>query len=428
MLAGALLLAIAAIGAAYASLVIKAAPKRRDNLLFGGLAAMDAALIAWRGFNVLAGEPIVATTVLLPCGIGTIAMKVLTFEFLVGFPRHQPMRAGWRAAMLVWATGGAAVLLVVDRGTDWSHSITQYVLYGPGTLVVFALCARAWRRTRDRDARTVIAMLAFRWGFGFSAYFLGPRLGLFEEALWAETTFATLVSFVVIGTAVMRTDLFSIRSSAGEALVVATLAFCVVAGGGAVVRVVLGTTEPARAAAGAAGRRDDGAARARRAPGWLLYPRLEKRVLAPLDARRNRRLDMLDEPLPVAPRDAIGEAIRRITAIADGAAVRWQLASSLPPALVARAGDGDVVRGDELACLVVPALGASRAVVGAFLLDRTPGARCSTATPTWSRATSPRASRWSWSATTRSPRSSTRAGSPSSASSPPRSLTTSARR
>jgi signal transduction histidine kinase len=381
MLGGALLLAIAAIGTAYALLVIRAAPRRRDNVVFGALAACDAAMIAWRGFNVLSGDPIVGSAVLVPCGIGTIAMALITLEFLAAFPRRPAMAWSRRLVMIAWGVAAIYVVVVVDRDHQWGDTmIAEYVFYLPATLLIFGLCARAWRRTADRDARTVIAMLAFRWGFGFFSYFLGPVLGIFEQLLWAETTFAALVSFVVIGTAVMRTDLFSIRSSAGEVLVVATLGFGVVLGGGAAVRIVLATTDPGAVQQALL----VGATLVPlhlAALGRMLYPRLEKRVLAPLDARRARRLDMQDEPLPAAPREAIAEAVRRIAAIADGAPARWAAATALPPALIDRLRHEDLVMGGRTpelaavdACLAVPARGAAGSVVGAFLLTKAPGA------------------------------------------------------
>ena len=378
--AGALLLAIAAIGAAYAFLVINAAPHRRDNLAFGVLAACDAMMIAWRGFNVLAGDPITGDAVLFPCTVGTVALALLTFEFMAGFPRRPAMRWGWRVAAIAWGAGTLVMVFGLGGEHAWPMATVEYVFFGPATLIIFALGARAWRRTRDRDARTVIAMLDFRWAFGFTAYFIGPQLGIFTEALWAETTFATLVSFVVIGTAVMRTDLFALKTSASEALVIATLAFGVVAGGGASVWLVLTATAPGAVQQallvvatlvplGLAG------------VGWLLYPRLEKRVLAPLDDRRARRLDMQGEPLPAGPDPAITEAVRRIEVIAAGAAVRWEPASALPAALVTRLRDVDFLLPAELgdldalsACLVVPARGAAARVVGAFLLGNKPGA------------------------------------------------------
>ena len=44
-------------------------------------------MTAWRGVNVLAGEPIVdAALSLLPCAIGTIVMAVLSIEFMFELP------------------------------------------------------------------------------------------------------------------------------------------------------------------------------------------------------------------------------------------------------------------------------------------------------------------------------------------------------
>jgi len=85
---GVLPLAIAAIGAAYAGLVIRAAPNRRDNVMFGLLAMTDAAMTAWRGVNVLAGDSIVNSAVTLPCAIATIVLAVFSIDFMASFPRR----------------------------------------------------------------------------------------------------------------------------------------------------------------------------------------------------------------------------------------------------------------------------------------------------------------------------------------------------
>jgi hypothetical protein len=77
----------------------------------------------------------------------------------------------------------------------------------------------------------VIAMLWLRWGFGFVVYKVAQPLGVIEEAMFLEITVATLVSFIGIGTAVLRSELFSIRSSMAEAVTIATIALVVVLGG-----------------------------------------------------------------------------------------------------------------------------------------------------------------------------------------------------
>ncbi|NVB85463.1 MAG: hypothetical protein HOV81_44270, partial [Kofleriaceae bacterium] len=56
MVPGLLLVVIAAVGAAFGGVVIRSAPKRRDNVVFGLLAMTDASMILWRAVNVLTGE------------------------------------------------------------------------------------------------------------------------------------------------------------------------------------------------------------------------------------------------------------------------------------------------------------------------------------------------------------------------------------
>ncbi len=371
MIGGVIALAIAAIGAAYAGLVLRAAPHRRDNLWFGALALCDAAMTAWRGLSVLTGEGIIDSAVILPCSVCTIVLATLTMEFIASFPRRPAMSWRVRLPLLLWA-GGAGGLVIVEAAMGWGYRLTQWFYFAPATLVIMWLGWRSWKQTTERAARTVIAMLWFRWAFGFAAYFFAPMLGIFSEAVWAETTFATLVSFIVIGTAVLRSELFSIRSSAAEATVVATIALIVVLGGGGAIWAVQHWTEPGTlqqallvgatlvplALAGL---------------GSALYPRVERRVLAGLDDRRARRLGVQGDPLPPDAVAAIAEAIHRISAIGDGAKVQWLPASQLPPALVEEMRDGQPRRRDERpdlpSCFIVPALGAHRTLIGAFYLD-----------------------------------------------------------
>jgi hypothetical protein len=241
---GVLLLAIAAIGAAYGGLVIRAAPKRRDNVVFGALALSDALMITWRAINVLTGESIVSESVTVPCSLGTMVMAFLTIEFLHAFPGRPPMRWHWRAILLVWTASAALYIALASSTAAERFRITEMTFYGPATALVFVLAWRARKETQERAARVVIGMLCFRWGFGFLAYALGPAYGFFEEALWAETTFATLLSFVIIGTAVLRKELFSIRSAAAEVTLASTMALAVVLGGGGSILGVLHWIEP----------------------------------------------------------------------------------------------------------------------------------------------------------------------------------------
>jgi signal transduction histidine kinase len=372
--AGLIPLAIATIGASYAALVLRGW-RRRDNLVFGMLALTDAAMTVWRGINVLTGGSIIAPGVLVPCMVGTIVLALLTLEFVSAFPRRCPMAWPWRAAMLAWGAVVTAIAFFTtepNRSSDPANIVAEVVFFIPATLLVFALGVRAFRLTHQRDARIVIAMLWFRWGFGFAAYVLGPALGVFEAAVWAETTFATMVSFVVIGTAVLRGELFSIRSSAAEVVTIATVALLVMLGGGGVVSAALTYVAPGRlqelALFGAAF-----VPLGLAALGYAMYPRVERSVLAGLDERRARRLGVQGDPLPADAGAAIAEASRRIAAIGDGTAVRWLANIELPPAVAEQLETGEPLRKDETSDLpahfIVPALGADRILVGAFYLD-----------------------------------------------------------
>ena len=120
--------------------------------------------------------------------------------------------------LVAWAVWGVLAIALSDPDMTWSgFKLAQVTFYLPATIFIFLLGAVAWRRTHDRDARIVIAMLWFRWAFGTVAYMVGPMFGVFEEMVWIKTTLATLVSFIVIGTAVLRSELFSLRSAAAWA-------------------------------------------------------------------------------------------------------------------------------------------------------------------------------------------------------------------
>jgi signal transduction histidine kinase len=367
-------LAIATVGASYAALVLRGW-RRRDNLMFGMLALTDAAMNAWRGLYVSIGGSIIAPCVLVPSMIGTVAVALLTLEFVSAFPRRRPMSWRWRGVMLAWGALAVAIIAATVDPADimtQSNMIAEVVFFMPATLLVFVLGGRAFASTRQRDARIVIAMLWFRWGFGFIAYFLGPLLGMFEAAVWADTTLATMVSFTVIGTAVLRSELFSIRSSAAEVVTIATVALLVMLGGGGAVSAALAYVEPGQAQHLAL----FGAALvplALAGVGYAMYARVERRVLAGLDERRARRLGVQDDPLPADATAAIAEASRRIATIGDGAAVRWLANTELPPAIALQLALGEPLRKAEMpelpACFIVPALGADRILVGAFYLD-----------------------------------------------------------
>jgi len=369
--AGFIPLAISAIGLAYAALMLKNR-QRRDNLVFGILVLVDAGMTAWRGLNVLTGGSIVSPGVLIPCSIGTIALALLSFEFVYAFPRRPPMPWAMRIAMIAWG-GFAIVLALVNIDGPWKHNTAiELGFFAPATIVIFVLIARAYRKTQQTDARVVLSMLGFRWLFGFFAYFVAPVLGIFSEAVWAETTIGSITAFVVIGTAVLRTELFSSRSAVAEVITLASLAVLVMLGAG-------GSVAAVRAFVPEGQLQDLALFGATLVPlaltaiGFSLYPRVERRVLAGLDERRARRLNVQGDPLPADAASAIAEASSRIASFGDGSKVRWVAAPQLEEKTAALLTSEGVVRKDQdlgaPCCLAVPAFGAEGALVGAFYID-----------------------------------------------------------
>jgi signal transduction histidine kinase len=372
VIGGLIALAIGMIGAAYAALVLRAAPGRRDNVVFGILALLDAAMTAWRGVVVLTGRPILSMTVTLPCAVMTVLLALVSTEFMWAFPRQRRMPGWLRAALVAW---GAVTVVMVLRTDTWAADhVTELTFFGPMTLLVIGLGVRSFRRSDSRAVRVVIAMLWFRWAFGYATYALAPRFGVFEAAVWLETTVASLVSLVGISTAVLWGELFSIRSSMAEALTIGTMGFIVVLGGGGAVRTALALLPPGPlqelALLGAT------VTPLALAYGfWRIYPRIECGVLASLDGRRARRLELQGEPLPPGAEAAIAEAAARLAAIGDGAVVRWQPAAALPAPLAAAlaAGDDDDARrlgptSPSRGELAVAARAEGGAVLGAFLI------------------------------------------------------------
>jgi signal transduction histidine kinase len=300
-------------------------------------------------------------------------LAVLTIEFITGFPRRRPMSWTWRVPILLWA-GWSIALLVIETDHAKHLQLTQWTFFAPVTLLIVLLGIRAWRTTMEPAARTVIAMLWFRWVFGFSAYFFSPYFDLFEAAVWAETTFATLLGIVIIGTSVLRSELFSIRSTVAEAVTIATIALIVVLGGGLAIWAVQRYSEPGTLQQALL----VGATLVPlllAASGYALYPRVERRVLAGFDERRARRLNVQGDPLPSAAGEAIAEACHRISVFGDGSKVRWVPAASVPDDIAATMRSGvPALRKDERAdlpaCLIVPANGADGLLVGAFYIER----------------------------------------------------------
>ncbi|HEY4177546.1 MAG TPA: ATP-binding protein [Kofleriaceae bacterium] len=347
-------LAVAMIGAGYATMLLKNA-RRYDHAVFGVLCTVDAAITAWRGVNALAGVSLVSSSVLIPCTFGTIGLALLTFEFLAAFPNRTPMTVPWRIALYAWTVIGICLTKVPIDGPWGRNTAIEIFYFMPMTLVMFGAAAATYRHSARRDERIVILMLVFRWVCGAFAYSIGPLIGAFAAGVWAETTAGALIGFVIIGTTVLRTELFSPRAAFAEVITIATLALLVVLGAGGALWLALTFTSGRAQVLALFGATF--VPLALTALGFVMYPRVERRVLAPLDERRAARLGVQGEPIPADAEAAIAEATQRIGKIAEGAAVRWLTAEKVPP---------EESTETPATKLVVPAVGAEGATVGAF--------------------------------------------------------------
>ena len=378
MIGGIALLCIAALGLAYSVLVWRAAPSRRENRVFATLAFVDAVQVAWRGAMVLAGYSMTAGLVMTPCTLATMVLALLSAEFLWGAAGGDEPTPRWLRAGLWGASAvAAAFTIALDDSSSFARTI-QSMYFTPCTATIVLLGVRALHRSRRVGVRLVVGALIFRWLFGHMVYAIGFPFGILGELLWIESTAAVLASCIVIGHAILRDQLFSVRGAMHQAI-----------GGTLFGLIVLGVT--AAAIGGALQGLAPGAAQhvalvaAAFVPvallwaGRLLYPRIETRVLAGLDDRRAARLEALAEPLPDDALAALADGLSRLERMTAGS-VRWL--DGMPVSIgeiVAAAAEPDLRAGPEQPAEIAAALAAldadllvaartGRRVLGAWLL------------------------------------------------------------
>lgn len=377
MIAGAALLCIAALGVAYSVLVWRAAPRRRENRVFAALALCDALQVAWRGVMILAGYAMDDGVVLTPCTVATMGLAVLSAEFLWSAADGPPMPR-WVRWTIVGSSLIGAGLTIVGARADGVMLVLELTYFTPMTAAIVLIAVRALRRSKRIGIRLIAGALIFRWVFGHAVWSVGEPLGLLSELLWLESTAAVIVSCVVIGHAILRDQLFSVRGAFHQA-----------AGGTLFGLIILGVT--AAAISGALHVLPPGAGQqvalvasafipvVMLAIGRVLYPRIETRVLAGLDDRRAARLEALAEPLSDDADAALDDGRARLERMTGGE-VRW-LASPPPPLgeHLAAAPEPYLRAGPELAPALAAALDiaqadlvvaarAGRRVVGAWSL------------------------------------------------------------
>ncbi len=354
------LIAIAVLGVAYSSMVLRAAPGRRDNQLFFAIAILDVTMVAWRGVFVLTGGSILDSWCLTPCSVATTVLATLSVEFLWGFPGHARTPRRLRAIVVGMAVAASTYMLASPRAPH-GMTIVSWAYFMPITATICAVGVRAWRRTRTLGVRLIVGALVFRWVYGVLAFLIGQATGTIEILLWIETTAAVLISFVVIGHAILRDELFRVRGALAETMGVTVFGTIVLGVTAAAVHVVLAyVTEPSE--------RELALIAVAAIPlalvalGRMLYPRIETGVLASLDDRRALRLE-LSEPLSEDPDHAIAQGTERLVRMTGGGDVRFLPAEALPAATLDALARDPELRGENalpLGELLVAVRGAAR--------------------------------------------------------------------
>ena len=204
----------------FSILILRADPCRWDNRAFASLGFLDAATALYRGVAGWFGASQLDPEVIIPCSLVAPFLAWATIEFAYSFPFARPLPWRWRWPLVAW-TAGALALMVTRRPSD-SPVPLNLVFFYPVSVVFIALQVRNLRRmTTDRTGvRLVLGALALRWLTANATYTLfdhvdAPTRGLL---LWTESTIMVLLSFLLIGLAVARTNLFTARSAIGELL------------------------------------------------------------------------------------------------------------------------------------------------------------------------------------------------------------------
>jgi len=330
-----LLILIGAVALAFSLLILRAEPGRWDNRAFAVLGLLDAAMALYRGVAGLFGASLLDPEVLLPCALLAPLLAWATIEFAWSFPFSRPMPWRWRAPVLAW-TATAIGVMMASRDLR-EAGVLNLGYFIPVSVVFLALQLRNLRRaTGDRlGQRLVLAALTLRWLTANAVYTAYGHLDpeVWHQLLWVESTVMVLASFVLIGLAIMRSNLFTMRSAVGELLLET-----------AFVMTGLLLTAAGVAAAGKA------------AAYWprierpllmlsavvplavfVIAERLRPRLEAGVDPRRARRREFLDAAAPgLADRDpaaVAATATRVLGELTEGGVARFVPTAALPSEL-----------------------------------------------------------------------------------------------
>ncbi|MCA9679596.1 MAG: hypothetical protein KC464_31480, partial [Myxococcales bacterium] len=215
---GVMHLLIGSIGAAFATLILRADPKRWDNRAFALLGYLDAMMALYRGVAASSGADIADRVVMLPCATASPLLAWASIEFAYSFPFSRRLPWRWRVPLVV---ASVAAMLAMAAWIDQRDrmAIINLGFFTPAMLVMIVLLIRNLRRVPgDRfGVRLVALALMLRWITANVVYGVYGSVDhdTWALLLWLESTIVVLLAFVLIGLATIRSNLFTMRSAMG---------------------------------------------------------------------------------------------------------------------------------------------------------------------------------------------------------------------
>lgn len=342
----ALITLLGVLGVALSIIIVRADPRRWDNRIFAAMCLVDATTATIRAAHLFDTGSLLDTPLLRTCLFSSIITAYLTVEFAYSYPFSRQLPARPRAAVL-GVTILAIILSLHPRTAAWFGVNSTLVYFLPYCLITLHLLARNLRELSGRTASLragelaspapadhptgrdvsgipiVMLSLAGRWLSAMFTYAIAKRVGpeLFSAAIHFDATAAIFLSYALFAYALLRYHLFRVRGALAEAIVYGGA----VAGGiailGLAVDLALATRGPMvqRAALVAIALLPSGLIAIGR---WLL-PKLEERILFPIDPRRALARGVLEGLVhrtsgKLAPEELLGATLAAASEVTGG--------------------------------------------------------------------------------------------------------------
>lgn len=292
-----LMIVLAVLGASVAFVVLRGDPKRWDNRIFAVMLLIDALTELLRGVEMFRGQELTDASVLHSCHVGSIIVAYFAIEFAYSYPfdRRLPRRARWPLMFFTLLTAFSAVqpdLRAIIA--PW----TTYFYFLPYFFATLVLLYRNHRQLTKHQqitgVRFVMFALALRWVSAMATFAVARHISdeAFSSMVLFDATAGMFGAYVLLAYAILNFQLFRVRGFfadvtlyGGIALVVlSTLSFLVELAlkhthGPMELRIVLTALGLFPLAAVSLIRR--------------FLPKIEERILHPIDPERARMKDAL---------------------------------------------------------------------------------------------------------------------------------------